>query len=179
LISYIFDDSLKESGTSVILHVETNDLHNPKCIQITVISADTKQILFDSLVQCKDYISPFATQIHNLSKADLTNAPEPSEIFNEFFSVIENKNIVCFNADFTTNSLFNTFNSFEMISKLHQERFYCLMYIYCNIHRRKSVKLSDISHEETTGEKDVAFQGCIAVSHVLDQLIINQMFAPK
>ncbi|MGP6151674.1 3'-5' exonuclease [Priestia flexa] len=179
MISHLFDDSLKESGTSVILHVETNDLHDPKCVQITVISADTKQILFDSLVQCKEYISPVATQIHKLSKDDLQNAPLPSEIFNDFFSVIENKNVIVFNADFTTQSLFNTFNSFELISKLHQEHFYCLMYIYCDIHRRKSVKLSDISHEKVTGEKDVAYQGCVAVSHVLDQLIIQQMFAPK
>ncbi|HGO9422664.1 TPA: hypothetical protein ACLBZ1_005435 [Bacillus cereus] len=180
LITKQFDDSLRDSGQTVILHVEIHNLFNPQCVQICVITTDTRHVLFDSLVQCKEEIFSLYWAVHRIKNEDVENAPTPIELFEAFFSVIENKNIICVDANLTQKALWNTFNTREMIGKLEQERFYCLRGMYDDIYKTDSLReRKDIIKTEMTGEQDRAYRNCLAIADTLDQLSITTIFASE
>lgn len=98
---------LKSSGTC-ILDTETTDLDG-EIIDLAILSANTGEVLYNSLIKPIGIISAAASRVHHLLLADLADAPTFLEAWPQVYSILSNyTNIVTYNAQFDLGRLRHT-----------------------------------------------------------------------
>lgn len=93
-----------EGKNTVILDTETTGLYNCEIVQIAIIDLSGKTLL-NTLVKPTRAIEPGAAAIHGITEETVKNAPSFKDIYEQVKSIITNKTVLIYNADFDTKVL--------------------------------------------------------------------------
>ncbi len=109
------------ANKAVVIDTETTDLDGV-AIQIAVVSCDTKEVLYSSLIATDEPISQGAYEVHGISENDLIGAPDAATVCAAVMEVCKGRDVVAFNADFDAGICRRTFG------EAFQASWTCAMY---------------------------------------------------
>lgn len=108
----------------IILDTETTGLdYDDTIIELGVINLDG-EILLNTRIKTDKEIHPEAYYVHGISKEDLKNEPEFSDIKNKLSEILENKTVLIYNSDFDIRMLHQSGYDDNNIKSI------CLMNLY-------------------------------------------------
>ncbi len=125
------------------LDTETTGLdHRSEIIEVAIVSHDGL-VLFQSLVKPTQPIPPDAFRIHRISDDMVYQSPKWPEIWPEILTLINDRHVGIYNADFDLRILQQTHRKYRMPWQLGaQTNFFCIMKLYAQFYgqwdRRKS-----------------------------------------
>lgn len=86
-------------GDTVILDTETTGLYDAEIVELSIIDT-AGNVLLDTLVRPTRPIPAEATEIHGINDEMVANAPTWAEVYPKYQSLVAEKKIVAYNADF-------------------------------------------------------------------------------
>ena len=95
----IWARAMREPRRAIVLDTETTDLEG-YVVEIAVVDASTGEVLLNSLVQPDAEISPGAFGVHEISDAELVDAPRLAELWQQVLDVTRGRTVIAYNAPF-------------------------------------------------------------------------------
>jgi len=136
IIKTHLQDAVKEAKEILRTHplfldTETTGIgDNDEIIEISIIDKN-ERILIDTLIKPKKKIPKESTNIHNITNSDVKNSPTFFEIINRLNSILNNRVVCVYNADFDCRLLRQSAIKWrENISLPNKTRFFCIMKLF-------------------------------------------------
>jgi DNA polymerase-3 subunit epsilon len=111
----------------IILDTETTGLFPCEAVQIAIIDLSGKTLL-NSLIKPTRKITPGAADIHGITEKTVANAPTFKDIYEQIKSIITNKVVLIYNADFDSEVLDLCCEVYGLPKFKYEEL--CIMHLY-------------------------------------------------
>lgn len=153
----------------VVLDTETTGLFGAEICEISVIDLNGN-VLFDSLVRPQNPIPSEAQKIHGITDEMVQDAPNWLEVWKNLYTILSDKLVLIYNADFDTRLLIESFEAHNVSLEPYEEdirklEIDCVMRTYAElIGSYRWVKLSTAAGYET---KHRALDDCRATLDVI------------
>ncbi len=169
---------LDDKQETLILDTETTGLDdNAEIIEIAIVRLDGS-VVMNTLVNPEGKIPRAATAIHGITNKIVVDAPNWSEIYEEYRDVTHNKRILVYNASFDKRLVRQTCKLYGLSMPRRDWR--CVMLSYAEYFGETKYdsytwqKLSNALVQmgiEETGQAHRAFSDCIATSKLIQAMV--------
>jgi DNA polymerase-3 subunit epsilon len=151
----------------VILDTETTGLKNPQIVEIAVIN-HMGNPLINTLVKPTIRISQDAKRVHGISNYQVMDAPCFADIYDDLKSVIHDKIVIIYNADFDINVINNCCKIYGL-PQLKIKAF-CLMELYSQWYGEYSQYWGNYKWQPLPNAGHRALNDCLACLGILKEM---------
>lgn len=102
------------NDSSIVIDTETTDLDGV-AIQIALVCCATRKVLYSSLIATDEPISREAFEVHGIDAEMLKDAPTAEQVKADILTIIKDKDLVAFNADFDAGVCSRTFGKLDNV----------------------------------------------------------------
>ncbi len=167
----LFDDN-----EALIVDTETTGLNDTdEIIQLAIIDLSGK-VLLNTLLRSTKPVTPEARTVHGITDQSLDEAPSMVEVYDEIISLIGNRHLVAYNAEFDKRMLRQTCERYEL-PELASSVWDCVMVKYAyfwgndkNTRKRQDLSAACIQQGIAIDEVHDAAQDCLLTLKLIEAM---------
>ncbi len=123
--------------TCLIIDTEATGGKDSELIDLAIVEFPTGKVLYESFVYTDKEMNYFAQQVHGIESHQLINAPSFSQVCEEVFPIIQNKNIFAYNTSYDKRIFLGFAAKLEL--EIPDANWHCLMQMYKQYKNAKKV----------------------------------------